>query len=237
MRDIKAAIESEKNYIHDRIDLGLNVSIYDYLTVHGYDSLDEFENDKKDYLLTTLNPSIFLTDMNDIEDRVESYVIDQIPSIFIPTAEEPFAWIGVRDEIDIALFDQYGIRPYNMRYIGGTIISGPEDLSIAIITPSEYDLTCSYYTERIGKFLSGFFDNVIVTGNDILIDNKKVAGAVSREVNNVFLFATQVSFKDRSSVINHLCPPHGDKTPGCIDSSIISRNDLQNEILSWFEEA
>lgn len=236
MRDIQAAIESEKSYIHDRIELGLNVSIYDYLTVHGYDSLDEFENDKKDYLLATLNPVIFLTDMNDIEDRVESYVINQTPSIFIPTAEEPFAWIGERDEINSELFDQYGIETYNMRYLGGTIISGPEDFSIAILTPDYIDICSTYYMERICEFLRKYFPDVHYLRNDIMIGDKKVAGTVLRKVNGMLVFATQVSFKDRSELINILCPPHGDKIPGCIDSSILSKEELQEEILSWFKE-
>lgn len=235
MKDIKGAIQAEDRYLLERLAFENDVSIYDFLAPYGYTSLDEYQKDKKDFVLTQSGMIIYLTDMLAIEDRVEAHVRAQVPSVFIPTAECQFAWVGVRDEIDMSLFEQYGVRPYNMRYIGGTIISGPEDFSIAIITPSVYGLTCNYYTERIGEFLSKYFDNVEVTGNDILIDGKKIAGAVSREVNDVFLFATQISFKDRTEVINVLCPPHGDKTPGCIDSSVLSRDELQAEILSWFE--
>lgn len=237
MKDIKGAIQAEDRYLLERLVYEHDVSIYDFIQPYGYMSLDEYQNDKKDYLLAHTEMEVYLTDMTEIEDRVEANVINKIPSVFIPTADKQFAWVGVRDEIDVELFEQYGVHPYNMRYIGGTIISGPEDFSIAIITPSRYGLTCNYYTERIGRFLERYFDNVVVTGNDILIDNKKVAGAVVREVNDVFLFATQISFKDRSTIIDRLCPPHGDKTPGCIDNSIISRTELQNEILSWFKEA
>lgn len=237
MKDIKNAIIAENEYLTERLVYEHDVSIYDYIRPYGYDSLDEYENDKRDHLLATANIEVYLTDMTEIEDRVEANVINKTPSVFIPLADTQFAWIGVRDSIDLELFNSYGVRPYNMRYIGGTIISGPEDFSIAIITPASYGLTCNYYTERIGRFLSTRFDDVVVTGNDILLGGKKVAGAVVREVNDVLLFATQISFKDRSNVINMLCPPHGDKTPGCIDDSILTRDDLQNEILGWFKEA
>lgn len=237
MKDIRGAIQAEDRYLVERLAYEHDVSIYDFIQPYGYLTLDEYQNDKKDYLLAQTGMIVHLTDMTEIEDRVEANVINKIPSVFIPTADAQFAWVGVRDEIDAELFERYSVHPYNMRYIGGTIISGPEDFSIAIITPSSCGLTCNYYMERIGEFLSKYFDNVEVTGNDILIDGKKVAGAVVREVNDVFLFATQISFKDRTDVINILCPPHGDKIPGCIDSSVLSRDELQGEILSWFEEA
>lgn len=236
MKDITGAIAAEQQYIHDRIDLALDVSIYDYLRPCGYDDLDEYANDKKDYQLTQLDMEIYLTDMLDIEDRVETNVINKIPSIFIPTADTTFAWIGERDALDTTLFEQNNVQTYNMRYLGGTIISGPEDFSIAIITPDYIDICSTYYMERICKFLQQYFPDAHYDRNDIIVEGKKVAGTVMRRIDGVLVFATQISFVDRTEVINLLCPPHGDKVPGCIDPTVLSKSVLQNEILSWFEE-
>lgn len=236
MRDIAGAIAAEQQYIQDRIENGYDVSIYDYLAPYGYFILEEYSKDKKDYELKTLNIDVHLTDMLNIEDRVEANVIRKIPSIFIPTADKTFAWIGERDVLDTALFSEYEIQAYNMRYLGGTIISGPEDFSIAIITPDTIDICSTYYMERICDFLRQYFPDAHYDRNDIMVNDRKVAGTVMRRVDGMLAFAMQVSFVDRTDMINILCPPHGDKIPGCIDSTILNKTVLQNEILSWFKE-
>lgn len=170
--------------------------------------------------------------MDNIENRVEDAVLSKTPSIWIPTADTVFVWHG-NEPIDEELCNQLGIQIYDMNYIGGTIVSGPEDLSFALIIPESIDIGTSYVLEKIKMIMSEYLDDVVIDDNDILVGGMKVLGAMNRRVNGVYVFACQISYADRTEYIKQLCSKQSVKTPGFIDSGLLPKETLKNEVVRW----
>lgn len=226
---IEKAITAEQTYLQRRLegeDIALDLSEY------GYTDLDAYFADKRDYQLRYCGIEIHETTMNDIENRVETAVIGKTPSIWIPTADSVFVWHG-NEPIDAELCDELGVRIYDMNYIGGTIVSGAEDLSFAIIIPEAIDIGTSYVLDKLQGAMSKYLDDVVIDGNDILVGGVKVLGSMNRRVNGVYVFACQISYADRTELINKLCYKQSSKTPGYIDSAKLSKQTLKNEVLEW----
>lgn len=226
---IEEAINAEKEYLTLR--LSGEPAVLD-LAPFGYTDLNNYFADKRDYQLRQCIVEVHETTMDDIENRVETAVIGKTPSIWIPTADSVFVWHG-NEPIDAELCTELGVHIYNMNYIGGTIVSGPEDLSFAIIIPESIDIGTSYILEKIKMIMSEYLDDVVIDGNDILVNGMKVLGSMNRRVNGVYVFACQISYADRTEYIKQLCSKQSVKTPGFIDSDLLPKETLKNEVLGW----
>lgn len=229
--DIKNAISAENIYKAQRAN-DPTLSLLDFLLEWGYKDLSEYFLAKTLYQIQQADVQIYETDMTDIANRVEEAFVGGQASIFIPTSNNVFVWHG-SDFLDYDLCDKLCVSVYEMGYIGGTIVSGPEDLSLSILLPQTIDLNADYFLEKFAKFFSTKFEFVIRDNNDIMINNQKILGAMFRNGNGMKMFAAQVSFCDRTEIINQLCPSESGKVPGFIDSSVLSREELKNEVLSW----
>lgn len=231
MGDIKKAMQAEQSYLHDKLS-GKNVSLD--LSECGYEDLETYFSDKRDYQLKNCGIEVHETNMDDIESRVENAIMSKTPSIWIPTADEVFVWHG-NDALDRDLCTELGVQVYDMNYIGGTIVSGADDLSFALIVPEDIDISTSYILQKIKSIFDKYFANVIIDGNDILITGKKVLGAMQRRVNGMYVFACQISYADRLKYISQLCSKQSAKTPGFIDRGILPKNVLKNEVIACLQ--
>ena len=200
------------------------------LAPFGYADLNKYFSDKREYQLKHCGITIHETTMDNIESRVEAAVMSKAPSIWIPDADEVFVWHG-NESIDAELCTELGLHIYNMNYIGGTIVSGPEDLSFAIIVPESIDIGTSYILEKIKMIMSEYLDDVVVDGNDILVGGMKVLGSMNRRVDGMYVFACQISYADRTEHIKQLCSKQSVKTPGYIDSSKLTKQTLKGEVI------
>ena len=220
-------MNTEKEYLSLRVS-GESVALD--LTEFGYSELSKYFAEKREYQLKHCGITIHETTMDNIESRVEAAIISKTPSIWIPTADEVFVWHG-NEPIDAELCTKLGIRIYNMNYIGGTIVSGPEDLSFAIIIPESIDVGTSYVLEKIKIIMSKYLDDVVIDGNDIIIGGVKVLGSMNRRVNDMYVFACQISYADRTAYIKQLCSKPSVKSPGFIDGDLLPKETLKNEVI------
>ena len=119
---------------------------------------------------------------------------------------------------------------------GGTIIGSNADLGIEIVAPMSIGLDNNYILNKFYEIISKYVDNVMIDGNDILIDGNKVMGSMRRNVGDVFVWAAQVSFDDYSNIITQICNKKSTKKPSFIDSTKLSRNQLEQEVLEWLQK-
>jgi hypothetical protein len=228
MNDIKKAMQAEQSYLRDRLS-GKNVSLN--LSEYGYEDLETYFSDKRDYQLKNCGIEVHETNMDDIESRVENAIMSKTPSIWIPTADEVFVWHG-NEPIDEELCTDLGVHIYNMNYIGGTIVSGPEDLSFAVIIPETIDIGTSYMLEKIKDIMSKYIDDVVIDGNDILIGGMKVLGSMNRRMNGIYVFACQISYADRTEYIKQICSKQSVKIPIFIDGTLLPKEILKDEVIA-----
>lgn len=231
MNDIEKAMQAEQSYLRDKLS-GKNVSLN--LSEYGYKDLETYFSDKRDYQLKNCGIEVHETNMDDIESRVENAIMSKTPSIWIPTADEIFVWHG-NDALDRDLCAEMGAQVYDMNYIGGTIVSGADDLSFALIVPENIDISTSYMLLKIKSIMDEYFTDVVIDGNDILINGKKVLGSMQRRVNGMYVFACQISYADRSEYIKRLCSKSSIKTPGFIDRNILAKRALQDGVIACLQ--
>ncbi len=228
---IEAAMQAEQQYLTAKL-AGEAVALD--LTPYGYAELEDYFADKRDYRLRHCGVAVQETTMAGIAGRVEAAVQSGTPSLWIPTAESVFVWHG-SDALDRELCAELFVRVYDMNYIGGTIVSGPEDLSFALIVPEGIDISTSYMLSKIKGIMDGYLGDVVIDGNDILVGGKKVLGSMNRRVNGVYVFACQISYADRSEYISRLCTKPVVKTPGCVDGARLPKSVLKNEVIACLQ--
>ena len=231
MKDIVGAIAEEEKYKKNRL-IYADISLIDNLSAYGYTTLDDYFSDKKSYLLKSLNFNVYNVDEKNLENKLEQSIINKEPSIYFVTPSRLVAWNG-SEPIDTNLCDSLGVEIHNLSYEGGTIISGTEDFSLVIIVPNTIDINSDYFMTKFYEFYKKYYANVVFNSNDMLIDGVKIMGAMQREVNNMFLFATQVSFVDRLDIINQICPSDSGKIAGSLANAPFDKSVLKDEVMSW----
>lgn len=239
MKDITGAIAAEEQYIHDRINKGIEVSIYDYLTPYGYTVLEEYFKDKHYYQLAHCGVQQHKCTPETAIPEIMGHIQSRTPGIWIPETDHIFAWgCNDKNEIDHIAFDGAGIPIYDVPAYGGTIISGPEDIGVAVIIPSSIGVGTRHIMARLKEFLEERVqsDDIIeIDGNDMLRNGHKFIGVTQNSLDDIgiYVFWGHVSFVNREELINQLCPPATGKLPGSIGDAI-TREELIAEIKSWF---
>ena len=69
MKDIVGAIAEEEKYKKNRL-IYPDISLIDNLSAYGYTTLDDYFNDKKSYLLKSLNFNVYNVDEKNLENTV-----------------------------------------------------------------------------------------------------------------------------------------------------------------------
>ena len=67
---------------------------------------------------------------------------------------------------------------------------------------------------------------------DILINGEKVIGGAMIEYNGLLIVVFQINFVNKREDIINICGITP-KIPGCIDSSVVTAEQIKNEFLSW----
>lgn len=227
---IEKAIAAEQLYLQSRLngeDAALDLSEY------GYENLDTYFTDKKEYQLKHCGMELHEPPMSTVISEFVEAVKQRKPSIWIPTADSVFVWHG-DDAIDEALCEELGVEIYQMpNFIGGNIVSGPSDFSMTVCIPADIDITTKYMLNRLKEIMDKYIDGVIIDGNDFLLDGRKVMGVMNLRVNGMYLFACHISYADHTEYINQICQKPTEKVPGYIDSSLLPKQTLKNEVLAW----
>lgn len=235
MKDLNAAMLEEKAYLNDRL-LGIETVLLNRLTSYGYTNLTEFFIDKRDYLFNNWVPDIYPIDVRDITTELEQAIRNEKYGVYISKTDGLYAFHGT-DEIDYERCKQLGVHVAELYHQGGTIIGGEKDLGIEIIAPNDIGLDAKFMLDKFSEIFRKYIsEDVVIDGNDILINGKKVMGSMRRSVGKVFVWAAQVSFDDHSDIIAQICTKKSTKEPSYIDSSVLSRDLMEDEVITWLQK-
>ena len=235
-KNIALAIQKEEEYLYDKVhnnDVELN--IYDYLESSGYTDLEEYRRDAKDYWVKSQNYVVVEEPVINADVPVP-YITNQTPAFlytincgynyaFIPTSYNNYD-----------LIEQYGYTPVKLGYenSNGPILSSDGDLRIYLIfrKSNVVEINYHYFLTKLRDYIGNYFDNVIISNNDILIDNNKVLGGAMIEYNGLMIVVFQINFVDKRNDIINICGI-SPKNPGFIDGTILSAEQIKNEFLTW----
>ena len=234
MKNLQRAMNEEKLYVADRMN-NINTSLPDRLKPYGYEQLDEYFKEKREYLFKQWKPKVYYVDVRTQTTELENAVQNEQYGIYISTAESLYAFHG-SDDIDYELCEQLGVCVAELYHIGGTIIGSAEDLGIEIVAPREIGLDSNYILSKFLSIISKYEDSAVIVGNDILVNGEKVLGSMRRDVGNAFVWAAQISFGEYTEIIEKVCQKKSQKKAGRIKHGTLKRDLLEKEVLKWLQK-
>lgn len=181
-------------------------------------------------------PEVYRIPIEKYAEVTENAFLTGKYGIYISYGEGIHAYHG-NQSIDYDLCKNLNVRVVELGYNGGTILGSADDLSIIIIAPAEIGLNHEIIVNKYLEIISKYVPNTTVNGNDILVDSNKVCGSMNRTFNDiVYEWAAQVSFADYSEYITKICNKEQIKKPAYIDSNLLTRDKLEEEILAWLQK-
>lgn len=231
--NIELAINLKNKYLSDN-----SIDFPSELKKLGYESIDDFLMDDAEYFLEN---TIFKISYMDNPVEQSNDVIDSLQNkqdmVFIVTPESKFIWVGNNSEYNEEYCKQNNIPVLYEPYDGGVICTNKDDLQLAFCI---YDMPTKFNRVIADKIVNWIYNNVSknvsTTGNDILVDGKKVVGFGKHTLENgMVLLTVQVSFRVDLEFIKGVCKKTMNKEPvGLTDfNEEISREDLVWEVLKW----
>ena len=105
-----------------------------------------------------------------------------------------------------------------------------------MLLPLTIDISSGFILQKTKEILRKYFDDVEVVDNDILIKNRKVAGATSFGTERYFFLIYHFSMSEKEELITEICgAPTSGKRPGYIDTTVLPTERLMEEFLSWLQ--
>lgn len=234
MKNLKGAMEEEKKYVADRLS-DIKTNLIDRLSQYGYSDLNDYYTDKRDYLFAEWKPEVYRIDGEYLATKMEKAIVDGQYGIYIMTTNNTYAFHG-NDPMDYKLCEDLSVEAIELGYSGGTIIGDAQDLGILLVMPREFNITPMMISQKVLSIIGEFIDNAEISGNDILVDGKKVMGSMNRRVGNSFVWAAQISFADHDELITKICNKTSAKKPSYIDRTKLSRNETERRLLKWLQK-
>ena len=232
MADIRKAIEKEKEYISNIINNIDTPALIDLLKEYGFNSLDDYFTAKKEYKFLNCGMKIKEINTGDGIETIMNLLINKSPTLLFNEKNETFVY-RLTDEMNDEYCINNNIPVYDIYADGGTIVVKNGDLSIAIIIPDDIEINSEYILNGIKNILLKYFEHVEVNNNDIMINNQKCIGSTSINKNGMMAFLAYCSFSDKSELIRNICTAPSSKIAGYIDSSLLSRDRLKEELSLW----
>ena len=235
-KNIALAIQKEEQYIYDKTHTdNVFLSMRDYLAEAGYTNLNEYRKDAKDYWVKSQNYEVVEEPVINANVPVP-YLTNGIPAfLYTINCEYNYAFIPI-SYTNYELLEQYGYTPIKLGYenSNGPILSANGDLRIYLILKKNehIEITYHYFLIKLKEYLDGYFDDVAISNNDILINGEKVLGGAMIEHNGLLIVVFQINFINKREDIINICGITP-KIPGCIDSSVVTAEQIKNEFLSW----
>ncbi len=223
--DIKGAIGAEREYIKSG-----SGNIYEYLSLYGYNDLEKFFADKKEYLFNNIEFEYFDGSIDNIVNVIDQYINGDTPAVLIPHADKTFVWTGEKDFNEQYCLE-HNIPVKRLGYNGGTIVTGEDDFSIMIIFPSSIDVNMDYLLGKFCEILGGSQKGFSIDENDILLNGDKVAGCVFFDKNGFYIFAMELSLTDHSGDIKNICVKPADKTPSYVKG--VTNTQIRQAVTDW----
>lgn len=240
MNRVEQGIEINNLHIYNvEHNIVEEISFRDQISALGYKNLEEFFNEKIEYeMQNILKDKLYSVEPKDAMPTLRQLVQNNeygIVSVYtnetcVHHGQDPTKYLNE----EYCIEHNIPIYPYDS--FGGNIVATKDDYSVAILLPLTIDISSGFILNKTKEILERYFNDVEILDNDILIKNRKVAGATSFGTNRYFFLIYHFSMSSKEELITEICgTPTSGKRPGYIDTSILPTEKLMEEFLSWLQ--
>lgn len=234
-KDILKAIEVEKEYLKYKLNGESTFNLIDEIKKCEFETLEEYFNNKKEYLFKQLNFKILKTTPSKCIYTGLSMLAEKITGVFFCDTSDTIVYTCQTKPYNKKYCEDNNITVYTPPIGGGTIVSSKGDLVIGICTPVSIQIDTRFILEKFANILNKYIDNIEIVDNDIIVDNGKVCGISYLQNNNMVIHLVHFSFSDTSDLINEIC--HTNSKPIKIPSYIIGldRDTFKEEVIKCLQ--
>lgn len=234
MANIEQAIKKEKEYLEHRMRNEEPFHLVDAVRDCGFDTLEDYFKNKRDYEFGHLDFSIIETSSLEAISEVLLTIRSKKTAVLFADTEFTLVWNGTGSVFNKEYCDSHGIPVLPLQTAGGTIVSTSGDLNIGICTPQLQGIDEAFLLNGLANIFRKYTDkNVEVDGNDILVDGYKVLGSSSYRAFGMLMLITPVSMTEKTKFINKICVKKSLKTPSYID--FMTSKELREEVQDWLK--
>lgn len=240
MNKIQQGIELNKHHLFNIINNISEETSFSSEIIHlGFKNLEDFFEQKREYeMQQSLKNKVYETTPEKAMTTLSYLINNQLYGIVSVNNNQTCVHKGQNKEktINMQYCQEHNIPIYEYNSYGGNIVATENDYSIALIVPREIDIDRAFVLNHTKNILDKYFKNIIIDGNDILLDGKKVAGATVFEDEHIFFLIYHFSMSPKEELIYNICGnPDTNKQPGFLDQKILSTEELKKELLSWLQ--
>lgn len=230
-QNLKKAMAMEKSYRKLRNDRTAKdkFGYHDKLKEFGFADTVEYERAKGEYWIRTEPVKVINITQEESVDAIGYAITNKITTMLMAIPNKTVAYVGNSTVINKDYCDANDIPVKVLNRGGGVIVSNPADFAYVYITQHENML--DLFLDKSLAILQMGGKEVVVDGNDFLIDGYKVAAIGT--VGN-YAYCTQFSFSVDIEKINAISTKPMIKQPkGISELCSLTRDDVIKEVLKW----
>lgn len=179
-------------------------------------------------------PKVYRVPLEEYVEVTENAILTGKYGIYILDADTLYVHHG-NAPLDYELCEELGIKVNDLKYAGGNIVGSGKDLTIHMVFPETMGMTHEIIIKKITEIIGKYVPNTTYEKNDILVNGDKISGSAIRQICGSWVWMAQISFEDYSEYIKKICQKPAIKKPAYIDSSLLTRDTLETELIAWLQ--
>lgn len=152
-------------------------------------------------------------------------------------ADEHCAVVGSNDGANFDAIDRFSVRLVQIKHEGGTIVLSPGDVDVGIFTQGYKG--DEYRAEIVNKLVALIHKHggqAEVSGNDVMVDGKKVCGFGSRMFGRTLYTAIHISVGMDLELIKNICTKKMSKIPAGLESLEITTEEVMRIVFDVLDD-
>lgn len=232
-KDIVGAMAKEREYLSYRMKGEEPYHWADAVKEYGFESLKEYFDAKRDYEFAQVKFEVVeVPTPEEYTDYLFAKINAKKNSLILCDAKETVIANGHGSNFDVDYCNECGFKIVPLYSSGGAIVFTDGDLAVGLVINKEAGFETQYLVKKVIEIISKYTTKTVErSGNDILVDGKKVSGSTTYNQNGMIAIIFNLSFSDKTELISKVCTKHSAKQPGYID--FMTREDFKREAKEW----
>lgn len=239
MKTIEELLIIEQQYIEERLN---GIENIDFIGILQEENLtnEEFQWKKGELYLKTFNPTFIV---GEVKLETENFEYDRATkkknSFICALPTQRLVWHPVNGEFNREYCEQNNIICKERPYAGGVLCILPTDLEVSIIAIDAPSIFPQLIINKVLEWIKSKINQeveIVISGNDILINNMKVFGMANYTYQNVTVCGFHLAFNIDLDFIKQVCTKEMVKVPtGLNNFGNFDREELITEMMSWLK--